>query len=280
MKYWRIDINREYKLVDAVAEVTDSKRQAKRLIDEGLVSVNGVRELRYRRPLRKGSVIEFCFNPKLFKSEKPQLLYREEGVLVVNKPPFINSNLDRPNLEEVLRRALGKEIFVVHRLDKQTSGAILAVEEAELFEKFKELFKKREVKKEYLTVVAASPNWKKRRIEKRLDGKEAITELTVVERFKRGALLRAEIPTGRKHQIRRHLSLTGLPIAGEFTYWKRALPFPFTLSPRILLHSQSLEFNHPVTGKRVKVEAPLPEDFQLFLNDLREWSFKVNELTL
>lgn len=280
MEYWKVHVKREYKLIDVVAHITGTKKKAKRLIDEGLVSVSGKRELRYRRTLKPESTVEFCLNPLLFKPEKPEVLYREEGVWVVNKPPFLNSNRDRPNLEEAIKKVYGKEVMVVHRLDKQTSGAIVAVERKDLFEKFKEVFRKREIKKEYLTLIPNAPGWNRKRVDFRLDGKEAVTELSVLERFKRGALLLAKIPTGRKHQIRRHLAGIGLPVAGEFVYWKGAFPFPFNLSPRILLHSHRVEFKHPKTGKRVKVEAPLPEDFRSFLKSLREFRFNVEELTL
>ena len=280
MEYYRVNVKSECRLIDAVASVSISRKKAKRLIDEGLVSVSGIRELRYRRVLKPGSSVEFCLNPLLFKPGKVEILYRKEGVLVVNKPPFINSNVDRPNLEEILRKTLKRNVIVVHRLDKQTSGAIIAVEEEELFKRFKELFRKKEVKKEYLVVVSSTPEWKKRRINFRLDGKEAITELSVLEKFKRGALLLAEIPTGRKHQIRRHLSQIATPVAGEFLHWKRAFPYPFNFSPRILLHSYRVKFKHPVTGETVNVKAPPPQDFNSFLNSLKEFSFNVKELAL
>ena len=280
MEHWRIYVKQEYKLIDVVAHITGTRKKAKKLIDEGLVSVFGKRELRYRKTLKPGSVVEFCLNPLLFKPERPEVLYRENGVWVFNKPLFLNSNRDKPNLEEVIKKVHGKEVKVVHRLDKQTSGAIIAVENKKLFEKFKEIFRKREIEKEYLTVVSSIPKWSRKRVDFRLDGKEAVTELSVLERFERGALLLAKIPTGRKHQIRRHLAGIGFPVAGEFIYWKRAFPFPFNFSPRILLHSYRIGFKHPETGKKVRIEAPLPEDFRSFLNSLREFKFKVNELTL
>ncbi len=280
MEYWRIYVKQEYKLIDVVAHVTGTRKKAKKLIDEGLVSVYGKKELRYREILKPGSSVEFCLNSLLFKPEKPEVLYREEEVWVVNKPPFINSNRDKPNLEEVIKKFYGKQVKVVHRLDKQTSGVIVAVENKKLFEKFKETFRKKEIEKEYLAVVPSAPRWNRKRVDFRLDGKEAITEISVLERFERGALLLVKIPTGRKHQIRRHLAGIGLPVAGEFIYWKRPFPFPFNFSPRILLHSYRIVFKHPETGKKVRVEAPLPEDFRSFLKSLREFKFKVNELTL
>lgn len=280
LKFWKIDVTKECQLISAVASVTESKKKAKRLIDEGLVSVSGVKELRYRQTVKRGKSVEFCINPLLFKPKKPELLYRKDGILVVNKPPFINSNVDKPNLEELLWKTYGKGVKVVHRLDKQTSGAIVAVETKELFEKFKELFRRKQIKKEYLLIVPSTPKWDRKKIEFRLDGKEAITEVTVLKRFRKGALLLAEIPTGRKHQIRRHLSKIGIPVAGEFLYYKGPYSFPFNFSPRILLHSYSLEFKHPVSGEMLKVKAPLPGDFKEFLESLEEIHFDVKELTL
>ena len=280
MDLWKIDVTKEYRLIEAVAFAAGSKKKAKKLIDEGLVSVSGVKELRYRQTVKRGKVVELCLNPFLFKTGKPELLYNKNGVLVVNKLPFINSNVDKPNLEELLRKTYGKGLRVVHRLDKQTSGVLIAVESGELFEKFKELFRKKLIKKEYMVIVPSAPKWERRRIEFRLDGKEAVTEITVLERFRRGALLLAKIPTGRKHQIRRHLSQIGLPVAGEFLYYRGPYRFPFTLSPRILLHSYGLEFKHPVSGENVRVKAPLPGDFREFLESLKKFRFNVRELTL
>lgn len=280
MDYYRLTVKRNCQLIDAVSAVTSSRKKAKKLIDEGLASVSGIRELRYRKTLKPFSTVEFCLNPLLFKSERIQVLYDKDGILVLNKPPFINSNRDKPNLEEVFKRIYGRKIHVVHRLDKHTSGAILAVENQHLFEKFKEIFRARRIKKEYYTITPFSSGWNRKVIKIPLDGKETITEISTVKQLKKGTLLLVKIPTGRKHQIRRHLAMIGLPVSGEFIYWRKPVSFPFNFSPRILLHSYRLEFEHPLTQEQVRVEAPLPLDFSSFLNSLQNLTFNIKELSL
>jgi len=271
MEFFRLKVTRECKLIDAVSSCGFSRKRAKKIIDEGLVSVNGVKETFYRKNLRIGSLVEFCFNPFLFAVEF-KVLFKKEGVYVVEKPPFLNSNRDRPNLEELALRKLKKRLTVVHRLDKQTSGAIIAVDRMELFEYFKEAFKKGLVEKEYLALVYGIPKRKKFRIDVPLDGKRALTEVEVLEELKGGALCKVAIPTGRTHQIRRHLSYLGYPVVGEFKYWKR-YQFPYTLSPRILLHSHKVSFPLPLSRERVSVESPLFKDFKEFLDLIREAGF-------
>ena len=267
MKSFRIRVRENLRLIDVVSSVLPSKRKAKRLIDEGLVCVNGKKELFYKGLVRKNSLVEFSVNDLLFSEPKVDVLFEGGKVFVFNKPPFINSNRDRPNLEEVVFRQLKRKIKVVHRLDKQTSGAILSTESESVFEEFKEIFRERRVKKEYLAVIVGNLK-DKFRITLPLDGREAITEVEVIERFKGGALCKVTIPTGRKHQIRRHLSLIGTPLAGEFKYW-RNFRFPYTLSPRIMLHSYRLVFPLPHSKRVVEVEAEVPSDFKWFLEGLR-----------
>lgn len=279
MDYYRLTVKKSCELIDAVSVITSSRKKAKKLIDEGLVSVSGTRELRYRRILKPSSTVEFCLNPLLSKPERIHILYDKDGVLVLNKPPFINSNRNKPNLEEIFKRIYGRKIHVVHRLDKHTSGTILAVENQHLFEKFKEIFRTRKIRKEYYAITPSNPKWSKKVIKTPLDGKETITEVSTVKQFKKGTLLLVQIPTGRKHQIRRHLAMIGLPVSGEFIYWKKPVSFPFNFSPRILLHSYRLEFENPLTRKQIRIEAPLPLDFSSFLNSLQNFTFNIKELS-
>jgi 23S rRNA-/tRNA-specific pseudouridylate synthase len=271
IKFHRIKTKKKHRLIDVISSYGFSKKKAKKIIDEGLVSVSGIKETFYRKSIKTGSIVEFCFNNFLFKREF-KILFEENGVYVIAKPPFINSNKDKPNLEDFISHKLKKELKVVHRLDKQTTGAIIAVERKELFEFFKEAFKKGSVGKEYLAVTYGIPKRKKFKINLPLNGKKATSEVEVVEEFKGGTLCRIKIHTGRTHQIRRHLSAVGYPIAGEFKYWK-SYKFPFTLSPRIMLHSYKVSFLLPDTGKKVSVKAPLPTDFKEFLTALKEENF-------
>ncbi len=253
------------KLVEAVSETLGSKNKAKKLINEGLVAVNGIKELRYRRTVSPKDRIVVSLNPCLFERKPLRLLYLKKGVAVISKPPFLNTNLNPPDLEGYLRKRLGKEWRVVHRLDRQTSGAVIAVKGDRLFEAFKEEFKKRRVRKVYRALVLGRIKGGGK-ITKPIDGKEAVTIFKPIKAYRFTTLLEVEIETGRKHQIRKHMADVGHPIVGEFLYYRRSWPEALLCAPRIMLHSYIISFNHPQTGETVNVKAPLPEDFEKFLS--------------
>ena len=267
MERFKLRAEKGERLIDAVARGAGSKKRAKRLIDEGLVSVNYKKELSYRRPMKGGEVVIFPLPENLFKRPEVELLAQKEKVWVFNKPPFITSNEGKGSLEELIRKEFNPKLKVAHRLDKQTSGAILAVEDGKTFEKLKEIFKRREVEKEYLALVKGELQGK-RVIKTPLDGREAITIVEPVERFRGATLIRAKIETGRKHQIRRHLAQIGHPIVGEFEYYRGGWKEELLYAPRILLHAKRVALKTPEGGK-LEVEAELPEDFREFLEGLR-----------
>jgi len=218
--------------------------------------------------VKKGDRVSFYLNPFLLNRGKVEVLYDKGGVVVLNKPPFINSNEDKPNLEEELRKE-GLKVKVVHRLDKQTSGLIIGVREPQLFEAFKEAFKKKRVRKVYRALLLGRLKGEKR-VKLPLDGKEAVSVFRPIELFKECTLAEVEIETGRKHQIRRHGAKIGHPVLGDFLYWKRGWPYGLVPTPRIALHSYRLEFEHPKTKERVKVKVQEPEDLLAYLKELRE----------
>jgi len=255
-------------LTELIASYAGSKKRAKRLVDEGLVSVNYRKVILARRALRGGETVIFPMPEELFERPKVELLKREGRVWLFNKPPFITSNEGKGSLEEIIKREFNPALRVVHRLDKQTSGVIIAVEGRELFEKFKELFKRREVEKEYIALVKGELRGK-RDVRAPLEGKTAITKAEPVEVLKGATLVRARIETGRKHQIRRHLAQIGHPVVGEFKYYRGSWREELLYAPRILLHSKKIAFESPETGKRVEVETELPEDFKEFLKSLK-----------
>ncbi len=263
MERVKLRTEKREKLSKVVAGKVGSLRRAKRLIDKGLVSVNYRKELFYRRELREGATVIFPIPELLFKSVAPQVLYKDRGVWVFSKPPFITSNEGRKSLEALIKEKFNRNLKVVHRLDKQTSGLVIAVESSELFEKLKETFKRREVEKEYLVLLKGRL---KRGVflNSPIDGKEAISKVVPVKEFKLSTLCRVEIETGRKHQIRRHLAKLGHPVVGEFKYYRGSWKEELLYAPRILLHSSRLSFPHPKGGK-VEVKEELPEDFREFL---------------
>ncbi|WP_411376668.1 RluA family pseudouridine synthase [Desulfurobacterium thermolithotrophum] len=268
-KFCRCITKERKTLIDVVAKATGSKKKAKKVIDEGLCAVNGIKERFYRKNLKPNTIVEFSIPKLLFTKAKIEILYEDEYFLVVNKPPFINSNKNFPDVENLLRKRF-KSIYVVHRLDKQTSGALIIAKSKEVFELFKLKFKKKEVKKKYLALVAGNLKKSSGEIKFPIDGKEAISRYQVVERVEKTDFLEVEILTGRKHQIRKHFASVNHPLIGEFVYWKRAFPQRIHLfSPRIMLHAKLLKFKHPIKEHYVEVKAPLFEDFKEYLKILK-----------
>ncbi|MBI4132781.1 MAG: RluA family pseudouridine synthase [Candidatus Sungbacteria bacterium] len=172
---------------------------------------------------------------------------------------------------------------IVHRLDQDTSGVMVAARNQKAFEDLKELFKTRQVQKKYLALVVGIPkhasgviavpvgrsvsNPTRRSVGKHVRGaKTAVTHYRILERLNGYSLLEVQPKTGRMHQIRVHLASIGHPVAGDRTYGgtKAALPG----LARQFLHASSLEFSYP-EGRRWHFETALPEDLARVLKDLR-----------
>jgi 23S rRNA pseudouridine955/2504/2580 synthase len=222
------------------------------------------------------------------------VLYRDEHVMAIDKPPFVlvqkGEGGDEPTLDEVVARELSRgdsltfSPALAHRLDRDTSGVLLLGLTAQGLRGLTEAFRRREVDKRYLALVAGRPEADEfvvdlplrrdegdRRRRERVavshaaDALTARTEFKVLEREpRRGfALLEARPLTGRTHQIRVHLRAAKLPIVGDPTYGDPAKNRAWRAEPGIrrqFLHAARVELAHPVTGVRLVVESPLPED--------------------
>jgi 23S rRNA pseudouridine1911/1915/1917 synthase len=175
---------------------------------------------------------------------------------------------------------------IVHRLDKETSGVLLAAKNDAAHRGLSEQFAGRHLRKEYLALVSGVPRLQSGVIERAISrhpvhrermtvgegGRPARTDWAIVEAFgDKAALLRCRIHSGRTHQIRVHLKSIGHPLLGDKVYgWKPdpALPAP----PRVMLHAERIAFLHPITARPLDVRAPLPEDFEQLLTALRNMS--------
>ena len=172
---------------------------------------------------------------------------------------------------------------IVHRLDKDTSGVIVVAKNDKAHINLSEQIKNHEVEKTYIALVKgivkeneATINMpigrnkndrKKMAVEK--DGKQAITNFKVLERFPKDncTLLEVKIETGRTHQIRVHLSYIGYPIIGDTTYSNGKNKWQVIGQ---CLHAKSLKFKHPTTGKEMTIEAEVPKYFEEILEQLRK----------
>lgn len=211
------------------------------------------------------------------------LLHVDEAIAVVNKPAGLLTLPDgydpaKPHLRALLEPHLGR-LWIVHRLDRRTSGVLVLARTAEAHRHLNTQFERHQVRKVYHALVVGDPPWERRRINlplrtnvgrrhrtvvDRQRGKPAQTEVRVLRRFGNFALVEAVPRTGRTHQIRAHLTAIGFPLVGDDLYGDPQHPVQGMLD-RPALHALSLTFAHPASGETVTFEAPYPEDFQRLL---------------
>jgi 23S rRNA pseudouridine1911/1915/1917 synthase len=205
------------------------------------------------------------------------ILFQDEHLVVVDKPAgflVVPAPARRgPTVVDLVSEQLGSRVQAVHRLDEETTGAlVLALGDAGRIG-MEELFRKHAVDREYLALAGASPSPPAGRIESRLQedsggvmrvvqrgGERAITHYETLERRGRCCLVVCRLETGRRNQIRAHLAAMGCPIAGDRKYGFR--PRSGEVFRRVMLHSWRLRFVHPIKGTEVAVEV-LPAETQL-----------------
>jgi 23S rRNA pseudouridine1911/1915/1917 synthase len=213
-----------------------------------------------------------------------RLAYEDEHLLVVDKPAGVVVHPSPGHARGTLVHALldyeieggdGERPGIVHRLDRDTSGLLVVARSKEAYERLQELVRTRQLERRYLALVKGRPRSRRGRIDapigrdrrepthQSLDTdvpKDAVTHFEVVQLFSAHALLLVTLETGRTHQIRVHLAAIELPIVGDPVYGLADEQLR-----RQFLHATSLGFPHPITGKRVEAESPLPPDLQLAL---------------
>ena len=236
--------------------------------------------------------------------KKLEIIYNDDDIVVVNKPPKLLSIPGRQYEEEesvysLLARQFD-DLFIVHRLDKQTSGVLVFAKNAAAHKNLSAQFEKRTTHKVYHALVEGNfpsdegvieqpimttGSGSKMRIGR--NGKYALTEFRVLERFHSFTLVEAIIKTGRTHQIRVHFQGIGHPLAVDFKYGNRSELFlsqikhrkyklgkdqeERPLLSRVSLHSYALTLTHPITEKEVTFEAPYPKDIRAILRQLGKW---------
>ena len=276
-----------------------SRSMVQKLIEQKNIKVNG-KETKHSYKLKLNDEIEI-FVPEAKEIDlKAQdiplsVIYEDSDIIVINKPKGMvvhpaNGNPDGTLVNAVMNlckdslSGIGGEIRpgIVHRLDKDTSGAIIVAKNDKAHIALSEQLKNHEVKKTYLALVRGiiteneatinMPIARSKKDRKKMDvdknGKEAITHFKVLGRYKnKYTLLQINLETGRTHQIRVHLSHIGYPIIGDEVYSNGKNEWNVSGQ---CLHAWKLEFIHPITGKKISLEAEIPEYLKNIIKELEE----------
>jgi 23S rRNA pseudouridine1911/1915/1917 synthase len=282
-----------------------SRGAIQRLIEEGHIRVNG-QTVKPTHVPRAGEQVQVHWpEPRSAKAEPEDMpldiLYEDECLIVLNKPPGLVVHPASGNEEHTLVNALLHHCRgqlsgiggvarpgIVHRLDKETSGCLVAAKNDETHVALSAQFAARKVEKIYHAIVcgemprdrgeiraaiARHASHRKRMAVDDEFGREARTSYRVLERLRSATLAEAVLHTGRTHQIRVHFKFLGFPLVGDATYGNRQNQTLTDLSgytaPRQMLHAYRLGFVHPRTAKRLSFEAPRPDDFTDALSALR-----------
>ncbi|MBN1918087.1 MAG: RluA family pseudouridine synthase [Verrucomicrobia bacterium] len=278
-----------------------SRSQAKRLIDDGFILVDG-EEAKPAAKVRAGDEIEVTIPPptaaELVAEPIPlDVLFEDDWLIAVNKPPGMvvhpaagnwTGTLVNALLHHCRRLSESDEPMrpgIVHRLDKDTSGVIVAAKDTVTHWKLAEQFAAREIEKEYRVLVggvpaqarlivtaniARHPRDRKRMHATDTGGRKAETVLELIEAFDGAAYLRALPKTGRTHQIRVHCAHVHRPVLGDTVYGRGKAENRLGIKvARQMLHAHRLAFIHPATGRPLELTAPLPVDFEEVLAVLR-----------
>ena len=258
-----------------------SRNNIKSLLSRKLVTIDGKPTSQFDTPLAPGQVVTILSVPAPRQDALPfPLLYEDEHIIVVNKPAKLLSvaNEKEKNrtayhmvTDYVKNQHIDNRIFVIHRLDRDTSGVLMFAKDAQTKELFQSRWNEIVTRRGYQAVVEGIPRRASDTIKSHLvetkthlifsgdpgrNAQEAITNYKMVKAGNGYALLDISIDTGRKNQIRVHMSEMGNPIAGDKQYGAGTNPIG-----RLCLHANELSFIHPITGKPTTFIAKTPRDF-------------------
>lgn len=242
----------------------------RKVLESNLCRINGKVERFGSSVIEKGDVVELCKDFELYlekKEIKLDILFENDSFLIVNKPPKVISE------DHEIQKILGKGHFLVHRLDKDTTGLLIIAKCLKVKEAFIALFEKKEVKKSYLALVDGDMGDKSGLIDTFFGkkgtfqgqtiwgsiskGVRATTEYKAVACSKFASLVECMPITGRTHQIRVHMAELNHPILVDRQYASHFKSNYFASRP--LLHARRLEF--VFNDQKIEIEAKLPQDF-------------------
>lgn len=257
----------------------------KSLLEHGCVKIDGVVTTKFNAPLKLGQVVTVIttapkYSPKTEKADTLPIIFEDDEILVINKPAGLLSIATETEKEKtayhimteyVKSKNINNRLFIVHRLDRETSGVLLFAKNEQIKALFQDNWNELVKCRGYIAVVEGKLAKKQDRIVSYLretdshlvysatrdkNGKLAITNYTVIKESEDYSTLKIELETGRKNQIRVHLKELGHPILGDKKYGSHC-----NVIKRLALHSDRLEVLHPITNEVLKFKAPTPRQF-------------------
>ena len=276
-----------------------SRSYIQKLLKEQKITVNGS-AVKANYKVQEGDEISVAVpdikEPDILPEDIPlDILYEDDDVLIVNKPKGMVVHPSAGHTSGTLVNAVmahcGEHLSgingvlrpgIVHRIDKDTTGALLICKDDIVHRDLAEQLKKHSIKRRYRAVVQGNlkedegtvnapvgrhATDRKNMAINHKNGKEAITHYKVLERFGQATYIECRLETGRTHQIRVHMASLGHPLLGDTVYGSSKNPYHLQGQA---LHAMILGFVHPITGEYLEFEAPLPEYFSKLLEKLRK----------
>ncbi len=262
-----------------------SRRRARVVLDIGGIFVDGARTKVAGRAMRAGQVVVANLGGAMERATKEpgqaarardeaalpafRVVYQDADLVVVDKPGGLltapTPESDRNNLARGLSDRLGRPVFIVHRLDMETSGLLCFALTEAANRVLSERFREHDVERVYLAVLRGVLAEEAATVELPIAGRRAKTRVTVVERFTAATWVRCQLETGRTHQIRLHAQHLGHPVLGDRRYGEGSPVDP----PRMALHAAVLGIRHPESGAELRFESPWPDNLAPWLETLR-----------
>ena len=237
------------------------------------VRVNG-QVMNWQSPIQPGDLLELTFDEEDYPEKSipfgdarlVEELYQDEHLIIVNKPEGMKTHGNEPTEIALLNHVsayVGQTCYVVHRLDMETSGAILFAKNPFILPILNRLLEDKRIAREYLALcqgtfaqkqltlrhkIGRDRHDRRKRVVDKRKGQAAVTHVTLLKKMGNHSLVACQLETGRTHQIRVHLSHEGHALVGDPLYSQIA-------APRLMLHAHKLSLTHPLTLKEISVEA-------------------------
>ena len=258
-----------------------SKTSVKALLSRGQILVNQQVTTQFDTPLHAGDVVTISYNRRkvVFNNPLLNIIYEDDAVIVVNKREGLLSvstaKVRERTAFHILSDYLKKsdprnKLFVLHRLDRDTSGLMMFAKTRAIQEKMQSNWNEMITERTYVAVVEGRPEKESDLITTQLKenaearvyvvaegGKDAITRYHLLRTNDKYSLLELNLETGRKNQIRAQMEYIGHPIAGDYKYGAETDP-----TGRLMLHAQRLYFIHPETGEEMRFDTRIPDSFK------------------